>query len=139
MSVIVYLNSIPPEMGGGTKFYTSEVLSNLKQMGDGQWSSDNQAFVIGEVEARAGRMLIFDQTLAHEGVQCIPPYAKYIIRTDIMFERTPKICNSSSDITAYNYFREAEALAERGEVDLAIPLFKKAFKLSPQMAIMMGQ
>ena len=96
-----------------------------------------------EVYAVEGRLVVFDQRMVHEGICCAPPpcspCCKYIIRSDIMYERRPAICDSANDIAAYDMFRQAEALAEAGNVEDSIPLFRKACKKSPQLAAMMGQ
>lgn len=87
----------------------------------------------------AGRLLIFHQSLVHEGVPPKSPHLKYIIRSDVMLTRTPAICDSEADREAYRIFKQAEDLAEQGRVDEAVPLFKRALKLSPEMARIMGQ
>ena len=98
-----------------------------------------QSVVLDEVHAVAGRMVVFDQRIVHEGIRCSPPNCKYIIRSDIMYERRPAICDSPNDKVAYDMFRQAEALAEAGMVDASIPLFRQACKKSPALAEMMGQ
>jgi hypothetical protein len=141
-SVILFLNSIPLQSGGGTRFYTSDAAQQLSKCtnaeGKEYWTSD-PSLTTAEVEAVAGRMLIFHQALVHEGVPPIAPHEKYIIRSDVMLERNPRVCDSEQDVAAYKLFQQAEDLAEEGKVDESIPLFKKAFKLSPEMARIMGQ
>lgn len=114
-SVIIFLNDIPE--GGGTSFYTNEATKNLhlisSDVSGSRWAAD-ESFVIDTVSAVAGRMLIFNQSLVHEGVPALPPFCKYIIRSDVMFKRTPAICAEPRDLEAYSIFREAEDLAERG-------------------------
>jgi tetratricopeptide (TPR) repeat protein len=56
-----------------------------------------------------------------------------------MYTRSPAICAQPKDLEAYSIFREAEDLAERGLADEAIPFFRRAFKLSPDLARVMGQ
>ena len=138
-SVIIFLNNIPPGGGGGTRFYTTSAVQNLRRMeGSTRWTSD-PTLAIGEINAVAGRLLIFHQSLVHEGVPTTAPHTKHIIRSDIMYERRPAICDSETDREAYRIFKIAEDIAERGTADEAIPLFKKALKMSPEMATMMGQ
>jgi len=138
-SVIIFLNSIDDGLGGGTKFYEKEAVNKLirSELGN-QWTAD-QSFLTAEVLPREGRMLIFDQDLVHEGVPPIECNQKYIIRSDIMFQRTPAVCDSQIDKEAYNIFRLAEDLAEQGKIEESLPLFRKAFKLSKNLAVMMGQ
>ena len=141
-SVIVFLNTIPKGCGGGTRFYAADAVKNLTAHtnvdGKVHWSSD-PSLITAEVDAVAGRLLIFHQSMVHEGVPPVSPYMKYIIRSDVMLSRTPAICDSPADREAYRIFRQAEDLAEEGRVDEAVPLFKKALKLSPEMARIMGQ
>jgi hypothetical protein len=46
-------------------------------------------------------MLVFEQSLVHEGVPPAQPHIKYIIRSDVMFQRDPAICDSPQDVAAY--------------------------------------
>ena len=160
-SVIVFLNDIPLASGGGggTRFYRSDVLKSLElhptlscesdsdstgaaevagaptgeARGGTHWTGGPSTRILAEVEARAGRVLLFDQRLVHEGVVCVPPWCTYIIRSDVMFRRTPETerCAAAADLLAYSVFQEAERLADIGDADGAILLFKKAFKASP--------
>jgi hypothetical protein len=68
--VILFLNDIPlEEGGGGTRFYSKEALKHLKQNDKGQWTCESDALgslVTIEISAESGKMLTFDQTLVHE-------------------------------------------------------------------------
>ena len=92
-----------------------------------------------EVSPRAGRLLVFDQRLVHEGVPPLSPHTKHIIRSDIMYQRVQPVCDSPDDTEAYTMFRKAEMLAEMGEVDQSVVLFRRALKRSPALARFMGQ
>ena len=125
-SIIVFLNDVPEGSGGGTRFYAPSAVQNLRRAdGSQRWTSD-ASLAVGEVASVAGRMLIFDQSLVHEGVPPQAPHLKYIIRSDVMYERTPKLCDSDADRCAYELFKRAEDVAERGDADEAIKIFKKA-------------
>ena len=138
-SVIIFLNSIDDGLGGGTKFYKKEAVQSLERSEIGnQWTA-NQNLMTAEVLPKEGRMLIFDQDLVHEGVPPLELNQKYIIRSDIMYQRSPAVCDSDVDKEAYKCFRIAEDLAEQGNIEESLPLFRKAFKLSKPLAIMMGQ
>ena len=138
-SVIIFLNDIPEGCGGGTKFYTKDAANKLYQKSPGTaWLADS-SLCLGEVHAKAGRFLFFEQSLVHEGVSPEIPYEKFIIRTDIMFQRSPLLLTQSSDEEAYRLHREAEVLAEAGDIKKSIELFRKAFKMSPDLARLMGQ
>jgi hypothetical protein len=103
-SVILYLNSIPAPCGGGTRFYSFDAVQHLRATANASgaqiWTSD-PSLVVAEVLPVAGRMLVFEQSLVHEGVPPEHPYLKYIIRSDIMFQRNPAICDSPQDVAAY--------------------------------------
>lgn len=140
-SVIIFLNDI--SSGGGTRFYNEGALEKLKLVdsndsGHLHWTSEDD-FILCEVAAKAGRMLVFEQNLVHEGIEVIHPNVKYIIRSDVMFTRGEAICNSEADREAYKIYREAEDLAESGFIDESILLFKKAFRISPALKTVLGQ
>jgi hypothetical protein len=140
-SVIVFLNDIPEGQGGGTRFYQSDAVNNLVRVsleGDSMWSADS-SLVTAEVHAVKGRMLIFHQSLVHEGVPPLVPFEKYIIRSDLMLRRDQPVCDSEQDKAAYALFRQAEDLADAGDVQQSVVLFKRALRLSPAMAAIMGQ
>ena len=140
-TALLYLNTVPMDQGAGTRFYDHSAVTKLERRtinNTEYWTAD-ESLITAAVQAVTGRLLIFHQPLVHEGIPPIDPYLKYIIRSDVIFERTPMICNSEKDQEAYRIFRQAENMAENGQVDEAVPLFKKAFKLSPEMARIMGQ
>jgi hypothetical protein len=139
-SVIVFLNDVPTGQGGGTRFYKREALQHLQSStnGDGRWTASEE-YKTHEVPPRAGRLLVFDQRLVHEGVPPQCPYVKHIIRSDIMYQRVHPVCDSPEDIEAYAMFREADVLAEEGDVEHSLVLFRRAVKRSPALAKFMGQ
>ena len=137
-SVIIFLNEVPEGCGGGTRFYSVQALNQLCKDQEGRWTAAPE-WVEVEVLPKAGRLLFFDQEMLHEGVPCSAPYTKYIIRSDVMYDRTPAVCDSPTDQAAYAMFRQAENLAEAGEVDQSLKLFAQSWKLSPNMAKMMKQ
>ena len=47
-----------------------------------------------------------------------------------MFSRVPPICDSESDMKAYEMYRNGQEYAENGQLELGLPLMKKAMKLS---------
>lgn len=144
-TIVLFLNSVPVGYGAGTRFYDAMAVDKLQLLRDEksqeevlQWTASPE-LLKGEVDAVAGRMVLFHQAWVHEGVPPVSPYKKYIIRSDVIFQRDPPVCDSPQDREAYKLFREAEELAESGDNDKAIPLFRKAFRMSPVLARMMGQ
>jgi len=139
-SVILFLNTIPSGQGG-TRFYQQSATQQLQSAslgGQQHWTAD-PALATAEVDAVAGRLLIFHQSLVHEGVPALPPHQKYIVRSDVMCLRSPALCDSPADREAYRLYKEAEDLAEEGRIGESIPLFKRAIKMSASMARIMGQ
>jgi len=142
-SVIIFLNDVPEGKGGGTRFYSQEALTRLhREASDGipkgRWSAD-PSFVTAEVAAVSGRVLVFDQQLVHEGIPPAPGYRKYILRTDVMYDREVPLCNSRTEVEAYALYQRAEALAEEpGGAFEAARLMARALKMAPVMAAVMG-
>lgn len=79
-----------------------------------------------------------EQDIIHEGEPVGTNSVKYIIRTDIIFRRRNPICTSSNGLEAYKCFREAELLEADGKVMEAAQLYRRAFKLSPELAAVYG-
>ena len=137
-SVIIFLSDIPISSGGGTRFYTDDTINSLI-CDDNHWTAAADK-AVAEVESVAGRFLLFHQSLVHEGVptDSSTSFCKYIIRSDIMYGRSPAVCDGEQDRAAFALFQQAEDLAELGDVSESIKHFQRAFKLSPEMARMMG-
>jgi hypothetical protein len=151
-SVIVFLSSVPPGGGGGTRFYADKGVVDRLVCADGRWTAPPSCGLAEEVRPEAGRVLVFDQEMAHEGAPTPDTDTdiggqggkgqggrKYILRTDVLSERRPAVCDSPSDREAFSLLRRGEEMSERGQVDQAIALFKKAFKISPTLAALSGQ
>ena len=136
-SLLVYLNDC--KAGGSTRLFPPEACSQSFLVDDGgrfRWQEDSVTYTC---PCREGTCLAFYQDIPHEGE---PVYSseeeKYIIRTDIMYARKNPICDEPRDIQAYKLFREAELLEGDGECDKAAQLFRKALKMSPDLATVMG-
>lgn len=142
-SVILFLNTLPKTSGGGTRFYKNTqalhalTLSSPDEI-DSVLTSD-ASLIEHEVFPVAGRLLIFRQHLVHEGVPPHKPHRKYIMRSDLMFTRTPGVLQSEADVEAYRIYQEAEQLSELGQVAESIVLFRRALRMSPTLARALGQ
>ena len=123
----------------GTKFYQDEASKNLHQSAPDQPWIASDIYCINEVNAVAGRFLFFNQKYVHEGVIPQAPYMKYIIRTDIMFTRSPLLLTAPEDTAAYALHQQAEVLAELGHTAESVKMFRAAFKMSPALSRAMGQ
>jgi hypothetical protein len=134
-SIIIFLNSIPLEKGGGTRFYQEDAVHHLERDTKGRWTCNKETYCTREIEAVQGRMLLFHQSQVHEGIPCLDGYEKYILRSDVMFQRKLAICDSENDRQAYALYREGELLAEtHGAVDESIKKMRKALKMSKNLA-----
>eukprot|EP00747_Dinoflagellata_sp_TGD_P207221 gnl/TRDRNA2_/TRDRNA2_80808_c0_seq1.p1 gnl/TRDRNA2_/TRDRNA2_80808_c0~~gnl/TRDRNA2_/TRDRNA2_80808_c0_seq1.p1 ORF type:complete len:502 (+),score=87.79 gnl/TRDRNA2_/TRDRNA2_80808_c0_seq1:91-1506(+) len=128
-SCVLFLNASP--WGGGTRMYSNDQIGReLVKDSEGRLTGD-AALVLDEVPPSPGRMLVFYHRLMHEGV---PAAEKYIIRSDVLYHRTPEICTAPEDVEAFAMYEEAQLRAEHGEVDAAAQLFRRAFKRSPALA-----
>lgn len=63
--------------------------------------------------------------------------SKYIIRTDVLYERSPRRCDAPRDREAYRLFREAE-LAECHAPERALAMYMRVRALSPELAAVYG-
>ena len=133
-SVIVYLNE--PPAGGGTRFYRDAAAKTGLVEAGGRWTGD-AALVLGDVAPRAGRALVFDQRLVHEGV---PPVGdrKHIVRSDVLFERAPPIFDAPKEREAFATYEAGVLLSEAGRHGDAVANFVRAAKLAPDLAAELG-
>eukprot|EP00924_Labyrinthula_sp_SR-Ha-C_P013724 augustus_masked-scaffold_5-processed-gene-11.32-mRNA-1 protein AED:0.13 eAED:0.14 QI:0/0/0/1/1/1/3/0/676 len=135
-SIVLFLNET--EKGGGTRFYNENQKDNLI-VEDGRVKGKKE-FIDFEVESKVGRCVVFFHNIMHEGIE-IEKGVKYIIRSDIMYEREEKLLKNEKDLEAYNHYSRALELADgtdASEVNDAMLLFRKAFKMSPLLAEIYG-
>lgn len=128
-SSIIYLNE--PKDGGQTVIYRDEMRDAISLVDEGKRLRGRPEHVIESVQAKPGRMLIFYHRLLHEGV---PADNKYIIRTDVVYRRTPAIHTEPKDLEAFQLYLEAQLLAEKNQCQEAMLLFNKCFRMSPNLA-----
>jgi len=133
-SVIIYLNDCD---GGETRMLREEALTQLALDADGRYRG-SPAFAVTSVAPRAGRVLVFHQSLAHEGCPPAEAHLKYIIRSDVMFDRTPAICDSARDREAFEVYNEAKEAEGAGQLEEAVAGFKRFIRMSPVMADIYG-
>eukprot|EP00746_Dinoflagellata_sp_MGD_P148419 gnl/MRDRNA2_/MRDRNA2_80635_c0_seq2.p1 gnl/MRDRNA2_/MRDRNA2_80635_c0~~gnl/MRDRNA2_/MRDRNA2_80635_c0_seq2.p1 ORF type:complete len:168 (-),score=25.78 gnl/MRDRNA2_/MRDRNA2_80635_c0_seq2:49-552(-) len=133
-SCVIFLNKSP--WGGATRIYDDRQIGKEPVMDkSGRLTGDAQ-LKIADVEPKPGRMVVFYHRTMHEG---LPAALKYIIRTDVLYERRPAICTQPEDIIAFEEYERAQFLAETGEHDEAMKLFRRCFKRSPALAKIYGQ
>lgn len=133
-SIILYLNCSP---GGGTRFYQDGARGHLVRDALGRFTADD-ALAVATVQAQAGRALIFYHNIMHEGRPPNDGHQKYIVRSDVMYHRRDPICTKPEDIEAYELYRQAVELAGDSKESEALPLFRRAFRISPALADVYG-
>lgn len=130
---ILYLNA--PRWGGETRIYKDEQIGRPLRSVDGKLTGEPD-LVISAVAPKPGRMLFFHHKRMHEGAQASD---KYFIRTDLFFRRSPALCTAPEDVEAFQLYQEAQRLADMGDCNGAMPLFRRAFKISPALSKIYGQ
>jgi hypothetical protein len=120
--------------GGATRFLgpsSSNIASQFKLADDSE--------VLASVAPEPGMcMLFFQPGLLHEG-EDLHSGLKYLLRTDVMFRRDPatKVQRTMQQAKAMDLVQQAQAAEERGECDLACSLYRRAFKLDPDIEQML--
>eukprot|EP00658_Telonema_sp_P-2_P084792 TRINITY_DN950_c0_g1_i6.p1 TRINITY_DN950_c0_g1~~TRINITY_DN950_c0_g1_i6.p1 ORF type:complete len:152 (-),score=41.15 TRINITY_DN950_c0_g1_i6:237-692(-) len=133
-SVIIYLSDCE---GGETKLMKDEQLANLVPDDQGRFLGSAQ-YVINQAVPAVGRVLTFFQNIVHEGSPPVKDTVKYIIRTDIMYERRPGRCDTPKDLEAYQLYLQAKECEAVGNTNQAVNLYKRMIKLSPGLADVYG-
>eukprot|EP00055_Hartaetosiga_balthica_P007034 m.23665 g.23665 ORF g.23665 m.23665 type:complete len:340 (-) comp5570_c0_seq1:102-1121(-) len=132
---LIYLNTC--SKGGSTRMFKQCDTREYVKDEEGRFRWDQGKF-IGEALANVGEALLFYQDIPHEGAPVEEDGVKYIIRTDIMYERTPMLCNDDRGKKAYESFRGAEYLESNGQSMDALKLYMRAAKLCPEFGDIMG-
>lgn len=103
--------------GGNTNFLASH------------YKEPRDRVITAAVAPEAGMALVFLHELVHEG-DTLQDGVKYLARTEVMYRRRE---TDSKEDEAMGIFREAEFNEENGNMQEAIRLYKKAFKLCPEL------
>merc|ERR1740121_2900851 len=117
--------------GGATRFLQVDQEMSLEN----QYKLANDNEVLASVTPEPGLCILFFQPgLMHEG-EDLHSGVKHILRTDMMFRRDPdsKPLSSPRTAEARRLARQAQDAEERGECDLAVSLYRRAFKLDPKL------
>ena len=96
------------------------------------------AAIVDVAPCKAGSCLLFYQTVVHEGEPVGAGQRKFIIRTDLMFEREVLSCDSATDVLAFKLLKQAEDLENDGDAEGAALLFRRVFKMSPALCKVYG-
>ncbi|KAL8272275.1 hypothetical protein Esti_003792 [Eimeria stiedai] len=134
--MVVYLNT--PQGGGETTVITEEQRKKPILKDDGGRFTADPRFVVYNCAPKAGNALLFYHSQMHEGRPVAEKSVKYIIRTDIMYERKEPRFTSPADKEAFALWQEAQLFAEKGKTDAAAALFRRMTKVSPALAHFYG-
>ncbi|PAA81921.1 hypothetical protein BOX15_Mlig003788g3, partial [Macrostomum lignano] len=140
---MVYLTDNPASDGGATNFLDDGLsLSSLISTTESATESDGterqrmsapQSQIICQVHPERGSLLVFNHYRLHEGER-LAAGVKYILRSDIMYRRITAAPQSDEKFReALRLQQEAERLESRGQADEAVKLYRKAFRLYPNL------
>jgi len=89
MSVVIYLNSLEPGQGGRTRFlHDPQRGFPVLQRNHQDWEGPAQERdILAAVTPEAGKALIFDHRLLHDGEAWLGQEPRLLLRTDVIFER----------------------------------------------------
>lgn len=123
--------------GGATRFLgpSSSDITDIAS----QFKLADDSEVLASVAPEPGMcMLFFQPGLLHEG-EDLRSGLKYILRTDVMYRRDPatKVPRTMQQAKAMDLVQQAQAAEERRECDLACSLYRRAFKLDPNIEQML--
>ncbi|XP_059168657.1 uncharacterized protein LOC131950487 [Physella acuta] len=124
---MVYLNG--DFSGGSTNFIDTS--QKLYKGPDGKYCAEEKN-ILCKVKPETGLAIIFNHNRLHEGEK-LGSGTKYILRTDIMFENIAPCNLSSKQDTAILMLQEADRLEAAGKCIQAMELFRKAYKLCPEL------
>lgn len=130
-TVLIYLNDV--EDGGGTHIYgceQHEVLQKDEMTGRVSGSGEHVLFTVTPIK---GRLAIFYHNVVHEGVAVGKGLEKFIIRGDIMYQRTPAL-GDENDLKAFDLYSQARELESNGQAMEAVTLFQRVKKMSRLLA-----
>lgn len=140
-SLLVYLNTCggggqttmfvpPPDAPADcTRLFSRDGEARLRW--PQEWAADAAAAVEGSV-------LCFRQDIPHEGAPVDEGCEKLIIRTDLMFQRVPPLCDDAAGREAYRLWGLANEAEAAGDAMGAMRLFRESGRACPEFAQLMG-
>jgi hypothetical protein len=136
-SIVLYLNDVQDDVGGETVFFSDGAKSTIALDKNNRYVA-NSSYTLASIAPKAGRAVIFFHNILHQSQPITSKTAKkYIIRSDIMYKRTPPVLTKERDLLAFKEYQKAEELAET-DPDAAAILYRKVFKMSPKLADVYG-
>ncbi|XP_055880160.1 uncharacterized protein LOC106078906 [Biomphalaria glabrata] len=124
---MVYLNS--NFSGGSTNFIDPS--QKLYKGSDGKYCAEEKN-ILCRIQPEEGQAIIFNHNRLHEGEK-LNEGQKYILRTDIMYENVTPPHLSTNQNEAVLLLQEADRLEAAGQCMEAMELFRKAYKLCPEL------
>ncbi|OCL08080.1 hypothetical protein AOQ84DRAFT_439812 [Glonium stellatum] len=128
LTVNIYLNGVARAAGGATR-----VLDRA-----GSAVSEGGFVVLGAVQPEIGAASVFRDSLFHDG-EVLREGVKYLLRTDIMFEREEEFDfeglygRLSMEERGKKALEIARCLEDGGSGGEAVVWYRKAFKLDPEL------
>lgn len=120
---MIYLNG--GFNGGATNF-----------LSDAATPSVERGSVLESLAPEAGMLLVFEHNIYHEGEK-LDTGVKYMMRTDVMYKLECVDDESKRKMKASDEAKDLLTLAEQyeaqGKADKAAALYRKAFKMSPEL------
>lgn len=132
-SVLVYLNTC--DEGGGTLLFNEKWPFVADE--EGRLRYPHEAMKDCAL-AKCGDVLVFSQEVPHEGEPVGSTSRKIIIRTDVMYERHPPICDAEHDREAFRLYQQATLLEGQKKFVEAAALYKQSCRLSEELARMLN-
>jgi len=136
-SIVLYLNDVEPGQGGETAFFAPS--AGKQVAADEQGRLLGTAQVLATVRPVAGTACVFYHQILHQSQPTLGTADKRIVRSDVMYKRNPPVLSTERDNEAFALYLEAERMAEDPALGAqASELFRKAFKMSQQLAAIHG-
>lgn len=117
--------------GGATRFLPLDYGGTFESL----MTLQPESAVLAKVHPEPGMCILFwHKGFPHEG-EDVKGGPKHILRTDLIFRREPESRppRTSQQELALKTLREAQAAEERKELDRACQLYRRAFKLDPDL------
>lgn len=139
LTFMVYLNDVPAERAGATRFLrfpsdSEDGLEAVTLTPDGRLVG-NSALVVHKVQPKTGMAVVFLQcSVLHDG-EPVRSGHKAIFRSDVVFERRPgtEVPREGPRHQALLLHRRAERAEAKGDFAEATRLYRAAYKLDPSL------
>ena len=131
-TVLIYLNVC--SAGGETQLLSDEAGDTSAVDATTGARVARPEAVLHAVAPHRGRALMYYHQTLHAGATVGPGATKYCLRTDVMYARCTPQCTAPDDVRAFELVLEARAKEAAGEPMEAVPLYRRAKRLSDGIA-----